>query len=264
MKKEIAIELNEQRIRLAANVVYGQRKYWGGQVYRNLSLSLMYPEYVRGKKEVLPLIIWFCGGAFTEVDGNIWLPELVWFAKQGFIVASVEYSVTPVTVFPEQIEDAKLAIRFLKAHSNEYHIDPNKVVVMGESAGGYITSICGVTGKSREYDKGGYENYSSEIQAAVPWYAPAKMSSMSREHKGFIDVVPLITKDTPPFLILHGNKDNLVPLEQSEILYDGLQKAGIDSDFIVVNDATHGDPLFCQDEVRKIIITFIKDKLKKL
>jgi acetyl esterase/lipase len=264
VKKEITVESGERRVRLAANIVYGQRKYWGGQVYRNLSLSLMYPESGRGGKEMLPLIVWFCGGAFTEVDSNIWLPELVWFAKQGFIVASVEYSVTPVTKFPEQIEDAKLAIRFLKAHSGEYHIDPDKVAVMGESAGGYITSVCGVTGKIREYDKGGYENYSSEIQVAVPWYAPAIMSSMPRERKGFIDVVPLITKDTPPFLVLHGDKDDLVPLEQSQALYEGLQKAGIDSDFIVVNNAAHGDPLFCQDEVREIIAAFIKSRLSRL
>jgi acetyl esterase/lipase len=124
-----------------------------------------------------------------------------------------------------------------------------------------LPSFCALTGKDKKYDKNGYENFSSQVQAAVPWYAPSQMSLMPRLHAGFSDLVPLITGDAPPFLLLHGDRDDLVPIQQSELLYEGLQKAGVDSDFFVIKGAAHGDPLLCQEQVRELITGFLREKL---
>jgi acetyl esterase/lipase len=204
------------------------------------------------------------------VDRDIWLPEMVWFAKKGYAIAGVDYSTTYRTRFPESAEDVKLAIRFLKAHAAEYGIDGNRIVLMGESAGGYITALCGLTGKNREFDTGGFENYTSEVQAVIPWYPLVRLSGMKIEPDrvtlphditAYADITGYVTRDAPPFLILHGSGDSLVPLSQGELLYDSLQKAGAYADMIVLEGAEHADTAFVQPEVKALILDFIEKKL---
>lgn len=79
------------------------------------------------------------------MDQNVWTPELAWFAKRGFAVASIDYSVTARAKFSNQIEVVKLAIRYLKAHAEELGLDPQRFVAMGESAGGYLAALVGAT-----------------------------------------------------------------------------------------------------------------------
>lgn len=269
MKKNIKVQIRETPVALAGEVVYGHRHLWGNLSYRPLKLSLMRPRESGDQK--LPLIVWLCGGAFTEVDRGIWIPELVWFAKRGYAIASVDYSTAYRTRFPEAVEDVKLAIRFLKAHAGEYGVDPGRVALMGESAGGYLCALCAVTGKDRSFDKGGFEDYSSEVGAAIPWYPPVRMagmatsldrSALSQDIDSYADISACIGPGAPPFLILHGNGDDIVPLSQGELLYDSLQGAGVEADLVVLEGAAHGDPAFVQDEVKQLILDFLEAKLR--
>jgi acetyl esterase/lipase len=214
--------------------------------------------------------VWLCGGGFTEVDRIVWLPELVWFAKRGYAVASVDYSTTYRTQFPEQAEDVKLAIRFLRAHSADYDLDPDRIVLMGESAGGYLTTLCGLTGTRREFDRGGFESYTSEVQAAIPWYPPVRLSDMTAEPSqvilphdiaAFTDLTTYVTPQSPPFLILHGTGDSLVPCAQGELLHDALQQAGANPELVFLEGAEHADTAFTQREVKQIILDFIRGRL---
>jgi acetyl esterase/lipase len=271
MKKTITVQIKEPAVLLAGDITYGQRKAWGNAAYRPLKLSLMRPRgYIADKKQNLPLIVWLCGGAFTEVDRNIWIPEMVWFAKRGYAVASIDYSTTYRSRFPELVEDVRLAIRFLKANAGEYDINPERVALMGESAGGYLAALCAVTGKNKQFDTGGFEGYSSEVQAAIPWYPPVCLSAMTidpaiitvpHDIAAFIDITQYVKGNIPPFLILHGNNDGIVPLSQGEMLYDSLQKAGAEADLIVLEGADHGDTAFVQPEIKQIILDFIKKTL---
>ncbi|EOT30597.1 hypothetical protein [Enterococcus saccharolyticus] len=105
-------------INLLPKIVYGHRMEGSNAVYRPLSLSLMRPRMsfpYDEKHTNLPVIIWLFGGSFSAMDRNVWTPELAWFAKRGYAVASIDYSVTARAKFPDQIEDVKLAIRYLKA-----------------------------------------------------------------------------------------------------------------------------------------------------
>jgi acetyl esterase/lipase len=266
MKKTITVRVTEPSVALAAEIVYGHRPAWGNLSYRPMKLNLMRPR--EGKN--MPLIVWLCGGAFTEVDRGVWIPELAWFSKRGYAVAGVDYSTSYRSRFPEAVEDVKLAIRFLRAHAAEYGIDGGRIALMGESAGGYLCALCALTGNDRAFDRGGYDNYGSEVQAAIPWYPPVRMaamdtslekSSLPHDIADYADVTARVTAAAPPFLILHGSGDELVPLSQGELLYDSLRKAGLDADMVILEGASHGEAAFVQEEVKRIILDFLEAKL---
>jgi acetyl esterase/lipase len=268
MKKTITVALKDPALTLAAQIVYGQRKAWGELTYSPLHLSFMRPRsWDRGMNRPLPLIVWLCGGAFIEMDRNIWIPELVWFARRGYAVASVDYSTTYRSRYPENAVDIKLAIRYMRAHAAEFGIDPQRIAIMGESAGGYLSAFCALTGRDKGYDTGGYEDYSSEVQAAVPWYPPARMTEMDispeklivpHDIANYADLTKLAKPGAPPFLILHGNRDGLVPLRQGELLYEALEKAQVPVDMYIIEGADHGDTAFLQTEVKELILEFLE------
>jgi acetyl esterase/lipase len=141
---------------------------------------------------------------------------------------------------------------------------------MGESAGGYLTALCALTGKDKTFDRGGFETFTSEVQAAIPWYPPVRMAEMQtslardslpHDIAAYADITGYVSPEAPPFLILHGSGDTLVPLSQGELLYDSLQKAGADADLVVFEGAEHGDIAFVQPEVKQIIFDFLEAKL---
>lgn len=287
MQKKITIQREKPVLNLIPEIVYGHRIEGSNAVYRPLSLSLIRPRMSFSYDQQyskLPVIIWLCGGSFSAMDRNVWTPELAWFAKQGFVVASIDYSVTAQSKFPNQIEDVKLAIRYLKAHAEELGLDPQRFVAMGESAGGYLAALVGATANTREYDVGDYQKYSSRVKAVVPWYplvsVQAFLSAVPRsslrkfrlkeaiyeltqvhvplDTLNYPDVTKFITGQTPPFLILHGDADTIIPVSQSQLLYDSLQAAGVESDFYILEGAEHADAPFTQNSTKQLILDFLK------
>jgi len=272
MKHTFYVTSKDPVITLASEITYGQRDEWCGATWRPLKLSLMRSRqfFPYDPTETLPVIIWLCGGGFTNMDCNVWAPEMAWFAKRGYAIVSVEYSVTSRTRFPMQIEDIKQAIRFLRAHAKEYGLDTNRFAVMGESAGGYLSALAGVTGETTELDKGEFLNYSSSVQAAIAWYpitCPTQLNfdpeivMVPPDMKFYPDIASYITEKTPPFLILHGDADTQVPLGQSELLYETLDAAGVYTDLYVFPKAEHGDSPFVQQETKQIILDFLNKVL---
>ena len=170
MRYEIEQDRTYPVICLGDEITYGQRPEWSDATWRPLKMSLMrYRQWFDyDPHEKMPVIIWICGGGFTHADKNVWAPEMEYYARHGFIVASIDYSTVARTVWPMQIEDIKLAIRFLRAHAEQYHVDKERIVVMGESAGAYLAAAVGLLG--REFDKGEYLEESSAVSAVVPFY----------------------------------------------------------------------------------------------
>jgi acetyl esterase/lipase len=271
MRKQIKVEIKEAQVSMASEIIYRQRNILSNAPSQPLCLSIIRPRNPYNKNDqeyILPLIIWLSGGGFTTMDRNVMVPELTWFVKRGFAVASLDYTVTYRSHYPAMVEDVKSGIRFLKAHSKEFKLDTSRIALMGDSAGAYLSSLCALTGKIKEYDTGEYLDYSSEVQAAIPWYGTARPSDrtpditkVAYDLPAFADVTKFVSRDSPPFLILHGDKDSQVPLSQAELLYDTLQKAGASADLVVLEGAEHADVAFIQEETKQLILDFLKSRL---
>lgn len=273
MKQQIKVNVTQPAVLLAADIVYSQKQEWCEGKYRQLKCSLLKPRchYPYDEDRTYPLLVWLCGGSFAEVDRNLWMPEMTYFAKRGWAVLSVDYSTTQLTYWPEQLEDVKAAIRYARAHARDFHIDPDRVAVMGESAGGYLSALAGCTNGAARYEKGDYLEQSSAVQAVVAWYPATELSAlcsrpweethMPRYVPDYPDLCPLVTGDAPPTLVLHGTGDTLVPCGQGEMLYEALQRAGVDSDLYLIEGANHADHPFVQDEVKAMILEFLNRRL---
>lgn len=279
MKKTIDPQIDHEVLSLITNISYSCVPAWYGGTRRNLKMDMIAPKN-RTRNRKLPLIVWFCGGGFRVVDRAIWLPEMMHFARNGYIVASVEYRTCNEEAFPGALIDAKAAIRYLKAHAEDYCIDPERICVMGESAGGTLASLAALTGGIEEFEQGDFLEVDSSVNAVIDFYGSVDLVNVTVQSAGR-DVPPWLLQDflgidytedtaakasavsyvsekTPPVLIFHGSSDTTVPIAQSERFYEELQKNHVDSSFYVLNGAGHGEDCFYQEQTWEIMDDFLK------
>jgi acetyl esterase/lipase len=262
-------------IKLVPNLEYANV---GG---KSLLLDVYVPEIV---DKPLPVIMWIHGGGWVGGDKKerIAVPMVA----HGYAVVSINYRFSNEAVYPAQIHDCKAAVRWVRAHSKFYNFDPDHIGVWGASAGGHLVALLGTTNGVE-----GNADQSSKVQAVCDWFGPTDFLQMAEEAKhgdvknalnadapesllsrligGPIqqnkektekaNPIAFITKDAAPFLIMHGDKDNLVPLEQSEILRDALTKAGVEAKLEVIHGAGHG---FGSREIFKQVEDFFDAHLK--
>ena len=282
MKKTIHIDVKEPQYMVNTNVTFAQVPGWCGHITQDLKMDIIFP---REAAKPVPGIVWICGGGWLEMSTCAHLAYLTELARCGFVVASVQYRTSNEAKFPAQLMDVKAAIRYLRAHAARYHLDPERMGVMGESAGGHLTAMAALTGKEKAFDQGDYLEYSSEVQAACPWYVPTDVTKMPVDIPRDMQAAPeslligmnaalhmeealkacpvrYVTEDAPPFLILHGMNDHTVPFQQGEILHDALEAKGNDVTLLAIEEADHADRQFFQRQMWKIIEDFFAEKLK--
>ena len=286
MRKQLCVERKREVLSLIPNVSFSSVPCWYGASRRDLKMDVIAPKN-RMNHPACPVVVWICGGAYRVVNRSVWLPEMLRFARAGYVVASIEYRTSNEAVFPAQLIDVKSAVRFLRAHAKEFCADPDRIYAMGESAGGTMASLLGVTGGQKEFDQGEYPEQSSAVQGVVDYYGVVDLSGASAERdrmsaaanqsndvpyfafEEFLgagygkaeaekaSAIRYISEQTPPFMILHGTEDTVVPMAQSDALYDALQKKGVPCEFTVVEGAAHGDDLFYQDEMTDAVLQFL-------
>lgn len=178
----IHVEGNAPRIDMISGVIYSQIK--STRAVRQLRMTLEIPR-TKVKK---PAVIYFPGGGFTSADHEKFSEMRRALANAGFVVAAAEYRVVP-DKFPAILEDAKSAVRYLRAHAEEYGIDPDRIGVLGDSAGGYLSQMTGVTNGEKQFDKGDWLNVSSEVQAAVTIYGLSDLTTIGEGFGPEIDKV---------------------------------------------------------------------------
>lgn len=226
-----------------------------------------------------PVVIWVHGGGWSGGDkadeGTGYMAKLL--LDRGYAVVSINYRLSGEATFPAQIYDVKAAIRWVRAHDGDYGIDADRIGLWGGSAGGHLVALAGTSGDVAELEdlSMGNANESSRVQAVVDWSGPTDFSMIEQQASeggitlspitmtcvaGFIggnlsdhqDVVKAVNPETyisaddPPFLIEHGTRDELVPVQQSVAFSDKLRAAvGQDNvTLLVFESAGHGDEPF--------------------
>ena len=264
----------------------------GVTVYRDLAYVTDGHErqkldlYVPETGENLPLIIWIHGGAWRGGSKEHYTP--MEYLKSGYAGASLNYRLSQHAIFPAQIEDVKAAVRWLRANAETYRLDPNRFAAWGSSAGGHLVAMLGTAGDVKEFEVGENLEVSSRVQAVVDYFGPTDFLQMDthrlpdglvhdapdspesqlvggaiQEHQDRVaraNPVTYVSKDAPPFLIVHGNKDPLVPYQQSVLLNDALKKAGVPVTFYKVEGGGHG--WFKDPKAPELTKVFLEQHLK--
>jgi acetyl esterase/lipase len=245
-----------------------------------LKLDLAKPE----GKGPFPCVVLFHGGGWRmgdKKDVRGWLPFL---AKEGYVAASVGYRLAPGATFPAQIEDAKTAVRFLRAHADGYGIDKNRMAAMGWSAGGHLACMLGLTDPKCGFDGKECSDQSSRVQAVIDYFGPTDLAAFGKDQLAqkamlapFIGTsysddpgahekaspVKYVTKDAPPFLIFHGTKDWVVPIEQSRELAEKLKDHKVPVKLIEVPGEGHGWEGKANAVTTRETLKFLNERLKK-
>lgn len=229
---------------------------------RELKLDIAWSKADRGN---VPAIVNIHGGGWLMGDKN---PNTAIIeAQHGFVGISIQYRKSDVAKFPAAVHDCKTAVRWARANAEKYGIDPDRIGVIGESAGGHLAAIVGVSnGNDYLEGDGPYQTYSSDVQTAVDQFGPTDFARMndvpgnmdhnlpSGPESQFLgkpvqdapelvkraNPVTYVDKTDPPILIMHGEKDLDVIISQSELFHDALTKAGVTTRFVRVQNAGHG------------------------
>jgi acetyl esterase/lipase len=256
-----------------------------------LKMDIYFPPNEEGKP--VPAVMFVHGGGWSRGDkSGMTFPQLLpLLVKRGYLVASINYRLAPKYKFPAQIEDAKCAVRFLRAHAGEFNLDPNRIGVEGESAGGHLVALLGLTDASAGFEgNGGWNDQSSRVEAVADLFGPADLTNFGiKSNENYrttaenvfgakrdgdpvlqrASPMTYVSKNAPPFLLLHGNRDNVVPLSQSLKLDEKLKAAGVSSTLVIVTNYGHGGtPVGMKtsppaSELPKIIADFFDRTLKK-
>lgn len=248
-------------------------------------LDLYLPEKAEGP---LPLIIWIHGGGWQSGSKEGCPPLRAGYVQKGYAVASINYRLSGDAPFPAQIEDTKSAIRWVRAHAKEYRINPDRFGLWGSSAGGHLVALAGTSGEEKSFEVGENRDVSSRVQAVCDYYGPTDLNAFvatpgyerhakadSPEVKllggtiqdnpdkvARLNPITYVSPDDPPFLIMHGDKDPVVPIGQSRLLLEALQKAGVAAEFKVVEGAGHGGPGFQKPEIEGMVSAFFEKHLQ--
>jgi acetyl esterase/lipase len=263
-------------------------------ISRAQRLDIYLPEEGKGP---FPVIVAIHGGAFMGCDkGDLQVTPMLEGLKRGFAVVSINYRMSGEAKFPALVQDAKAAVRWIRANGEKYDFDSERIIAWGGSAGGYLSSMLAVSADEKSFEDPalGNADFSSRVQAAVIWYGPANFLKMdahlaasgllgpeefrhstanSPESLLLGDLITRIPdrvkaanpetyigKNIPPMLLQHGRKDPVVPVQQSIEFYEKLKKCCGDDRVIleVFEGAEHADPAFETPENVDRVFRFLK------
>jgi acetyl esterase/lipase len=255
------------------DIVYATPTTNGKQT--SLKMDIQVPT-TAGKK---PLVIYLTGGGFMIAGQTANLGQRTYIAEQGYVVASIQYrTIADGAVYSDAVADVKSAVRYLRAHADQYGIDGGHVAVWGQSAGGYLAAMTGVTNGRKQFDVGADLDQSSDVQAVVDQFGPSNLSKVGDDYDAaakqanlapgnnlaqFVygagtgksvaqytaqvaaaDPTTYITAAAPPFVLLQGSNDELVSPSQTLLVHNVLRAKGVSSTRYVVAGANHGDLAF--------------------
>lgn len=289
----VDVPVVQGRIDAISGVVYSQ-VFERGRSVRGLKMTLFVPR----TKEKKPAVLYFPGGGFTSADHEKFLEMRYALACAGYVVAACEYRAVP-NKFPALLEDAKAAVRWMRAHASEFGVDANRIGLLGDSAGGYVVQMAGATNGEKNWDVGDFKEVSSDVQAVVSIYGISDLTTIGEgignenvhasaavtealllngpAFKDFagasVNADPQKAKAAspighvdgtePPFLLMHGSGDKVVSPLQSKKMFEALQNKKVEAEYVLVSGAEHGDLPWYQPGVISRVVNFFDRHLKR-
>ncbi len=264
------------KIAVETDVEYGK----AGE--RSLKLDVIRPK--QESPEPRPCIVWIHGGGWQNGNKSSGTQRLGALVSSGdYVGVSVGYRLTDVASWPAQIHDCKAAIRWVRANAKKYNINPDKMGVWGSSAGGHLVSLLGTSGDVAELEgENGTPGVSSRVTCVVDFCGPSDFLAFGKSNPRLNDPgspvfkllggpladkqdaasraspVTYVTKDDPPFLIMHGTQDNTVHISQAERLTAKTKEAGVNVTFVKIDGGGHG---FGGEEVNARVKAFLEKHL---
>jgi acetyl esterase/lipase len=244
-------------MRFIGDAPYGEA---GGEA---LLLDYLAPETRPGA--ALPALVWIHGGGWEAGDKRAGFAESLGpvMARAGFVSFSINYRLSDQATFPAQLHDVKAAVRWVRANADDLGVDPEHIGVWGHSAGGHLAALLGTTGDLPELEgASGSPGVSSRVQAVIavspptdfleipagwphvePRRATSKLVGGPLEKRGELvrmaNPITHIRPGTPPFLIVHGEEDAVVPVQQAVTLYEALVASGSEATLVLLPEADH-------------------------
>jgi len=242
----------------------------------------------RGAKGNSPLVVWIHGGGWINGDkyaGMDYMQNLLRsLLANGYALASINYRYSTEAVFPAQIRDCNQALEYLYRHAEKYKLDKKRIALMGFSAGGHLASLLALSNNNRitRFSKTS-KNLSFNIKAVVDFYGHSDFLAMTRSDASqwdspknavtsllgasplhrpdiakFASPTSYIDKKDPPFLIIHGEKDETVSITQSQLLSSWLTLSKVRNELIIVPGAPHYGKMFDNDNIKNRVLKFLK------
>ncbi len=255
-------------------------------VYATHPRPLRLDLYLPAGTPPFAVVVWVHGGGWQGGDKGLGPGHHALRQRgRGYAVASLEYRLSGEAVFPAQIQDCKAAIRWLRANSAAYGLDPARIAAWGSSAGGHLVALLGTSSnvvELRDLAQGNAAQ-ADAVQAVVDWYGPTDFLQMSGSHHDAgspesrllgcdIDECPdrvaianpisYVDAGDPPFLIQHGSRDATVDPNQSALLHAALLASGVQSTHTVLPGAGHGGPEFTTAENLALVESFLDARLR--
>ena len=230
---------------------------------RDLPLDLYRPA---DATEPMPLIIWIHGGGWKGGSKSR-INRCEGMLARGYAIASIEYRLSGEAIFPAAVEDCKAAVSFLRLNAKKFGLDPNRFGTWGSSAGGHLVTMLGVTNDESTFDTHPVtRKASSKVQAVCNWFGPTDFLRMNdfpgkidhdapdspesrfigapiQDNKALVqkaNPITYVTPTDPPILHMHGDNDQSVPYNQSELLHAALLKAKVPTTLYKVRNGGHG------------------------
>lgn len=273
-------------VSLEEGIVFGK----GGT--QTLKLDMTRPKTNPQKLGPFPALVFVHGGGWQAGNRGMFRSQMSHYSQAGIVCVTVDYRLAPKHKFPAQIEDVKCAVRWLRANAKKYNIDPNRIGAVGASAGAHLVALLGTTAQDKLHEgNGGNPEQSSAVCAVIGLAGPYDLSvgyqnsvkqnpsegtavrSLLEEFLGgkpeqvpsqYRDASPVnfVKKGAPPFLLVHGTADSLVPIEQAETFEKKLKASGVEVEFLRVEGGTHSD--FGKDPAKVLerVNSFLRQYLK--
>lgn len=249
------VPITVNNVAAPSDVIFEEDVIYGTGGSQNLLLNIVRPK--NPSSSSLPTVILIHGGGWMQGDQGM-LNWHAWeLARRGYVVATIQYRFTPIHSFPAQVEDAKCAVRFLRANASRYGLDSQRIGAMGWSSGGYLALMLGVLGPNDGFEgNGGSASQSSRVNAVVSFAGPTDLSQafptapvniqalindfLKGISLGQASPITYASAGDAPMLLFHGEADPVVPFAQGSRMIQAATNAGVPARLETIPNGDHG------------------------